>query len=120
MARQKKTSVIIKNANTRASALASIDANLDLGNGLTLAGYNTAIAASEAKLADYNTKLSGVDAALNVFQSSEGDLADLSDRMLAGVGSKFGKDSDQYEQAGGTKKSERAKSVKKKNSSPAK
>jgi hypothetical protein len=33
--------------------------------------------------------------------------------MLAGVSSKFGKNSDEYEKAGGTKKSERKKPVRK-------
>ena len=43
MARRKRTSPSLDRASTRASALQSIDENLDLGNGLTLAAFNTAI-----------------------------------------------------------------------------
>jgi hypothetical protein len=34
-------------------------------------------------------------------------MDDLTERMLAGVGSKYGKDSTEYEKAGGVRKSER-------------
>ena len=34
-------------------------------------------------------------------------MADTSERMLAGVAAKYGRDSTEYEMAGGTKKSER-------------
>jgi hypothetical protein len=40
-------------------------------------------------------------------------MAALSERMLEGVSAKFGKDSNAYEQAGGVRKSERKKSVRK-------
>jgi hypothetical protein len=113
MARQKKTSKIIEGANTRSASLASIDPALDLGNGLTLAAYDTAIAAAQKKLDSYNTALSDADAAKNVFEKAEKGIADLSERMLSGVGTKFTKDSDEYEQAGGTKKSERKKPMRK-------
>jgi len=113
MARQKKTSKVIEAANTRAASLASIDAALDLGNDLTLAAYKAAIKATQDKLDDYNTKLSEADAAQNAFELAEGDLGDLSARMLAGVGVKYTKDSDEYEKAGGTKTSERKAPVRK-------
>jgi len=113
MARQKKTAKIIEAANTRAASLASIDANLNLGNGLTLAADATAITAAQKKLDDYNTALSAADAAQNVFEAGEETSANLSERMLAAVGVKFTKDSDEYEKAGGTKKSERKAPVRK-------
>ncbi len=34
-------------------------------------------------------------------------MSDTSERMLAGVAAKYGRDSTEYEMAGGTKKSER-------------
>ena len=113
MARQKKTSKVIEAANTRSASLAAIDENLDLGNGLTLAAYDTATDGVQKKLDEYNTLLSQVDAAQNLFESAEEDLAALSSRMLAAVGVKFGKDSDEYEKAGGTKTSERKAPVRK-------
>ncbi len=106
MARKKRTSPTVDAAKIRAASLKSIDAALDLGNGLTLASYNAAIAATEGQLDTYNTNLSDLDEQLNGLEAGEKTLADLSERMLSGVGSKFGKDSSQYEQAGGTRKSE--------------
>ena len=93
-------------AKIRAASLESIDKALDLGNGLTLASYNGAIATTEGQLNTYNTKLSELDDLLNRLQAGEKALADLTERMLAGVGSKFGKNSSEYEKAGGKRKSE--------------
>ena len=103
----------MEKAETRAASLASIDPALDLGNGLTLAAYQAAIETTHEKLASYNTKLSDADEALNVFQAEEKELAGLSERMLGAVATKYGKDSDEYEKAGGTKKSERKRPTRK-------
>ena len=43
----------------------------------------------------------------NELDADETTMADLNERMLTGVATKFGKNSSEYEQAGGTKKSER-------------
>ena len=123
MARTKRTSPAADKATTRAAALASISPTLDLGNGATLAAYQTAIAAIAApdtgKLAVYNAALSTLDAQLNDLQAAETALNILSERMLSAVGVKYGKDSNEYEQAGGTRSSERAAPVKKKPPTPA-
>lgn len=114
MARKKRTSPAADKATQRASALASISPTLDLGNGLTLAAYNAAInAPTTGKLAVYNATLSQLDGQLNDLQAAEKSLNTLSESMLAGTGVKFGKDSDEYEQAGGVRKSERKKAAKK-------
>ena len=114
MARQKKVSADIEKAQQRLSALVSVDPALDLGNGLTVAAYRTEASAAQAKLDAYNTLLSQVDQAYNAILLSEKLLRDLSERMLAGVASKYGKDSSQYEMAGGVRKSERKAPVRKK------
>lgn len=107
MARQKRKSLSVEFAEKRANALRSIDAALDLGNGLTLADYESRTAALKAKNDKYNTDLSTLDGDLNSIQADEKSLDDRSGRMLAGAGSKYGKDSDEYEKAGGTRTSER-------------
>jgi len=93
--------------------LESIGTNLDLGNSLTLAAYNAAIESADGLLSAYNTKLSELDGLLNQLETAETKLDELSGRMLAGVGVKFGKDSDEYEKAGGTRSSERKSSARK-------
>lgn len=114
MARQKRTSPIAEAAGVRADSLESIDPALDLGNGLSVGSYRSAIAAVLVKLSAYNTKLSELDGVLNGLEAGEKELADLSERMLTGVATKYGKNSDQYEKAGGTKKSEIKRGPKKK------
>lgn len=120
MARLKKlNSAAISKAKGRLSNLKAIDENLDLGNGLTVASYEAEITALEKKQSDYNNKLAEADELMEAFEDGETDMNSLSERMLEGVSTKFGKDSDEYETAGGTKKSERKKPVRKPKPTPA-
>lgn len=96
-------------AQTRSSALTSIDKSLDLGNGNTLSDYNKAIDKFKGHLTDYNTALSTADDHYNKALAQLAVLKDWNSRMLTGVGYKYGKDSSEYEMAGGKRKSERKK-----------
>jgi len=107
MGRQKKGSRVIDTALKRAAGLASISEKLDLGQGLTLEAFQGAIRDAQARLDAYNQALSVADAAANAFAAAEVHLRDLSARMLNGVAAVYGKDSDEYEKAGGVRKSER-------------
>ncbi|MBD2107620.1 hypothetical protein [Leptolyngbya subtilissima] len=109
MGRPKRSSKAVEQAQRRAAALRSLGANLDLGNGLTLAEYNQLIEAVRADIASYNEVLSQVDNASNSVQAGEKKLRDLSELMLMAVAAKYGKDSSEYEMAGGTRKSDRKK-----------
>ena len=113
MARQKRTSASAKFAETRIAALASIDENLDLGNGMTLAAYAAKKSTVDTLNEGYNTDLSVLDGKLNDLKGAETELDDLSGRMLAAVGVKYGKNSSEYEKAGGTRTSERKRPVRK-------
>ena len=114
MARQKRKSKAVEHALKRAAALAAIDPKLDLGNGLTLDSYNAAITAHEDNVDTYNTTLAGLDTQLTDIKVNEKKLDQLSTRMLKGVSSKFGEDSDEYEKAGGKRTSERKRPVRQK------
>ncbi len=118
MAFKKRTSPDLDKAQKRVAALASIDAALDLGGGLTLAAYRQQVQSLTTKLETYNTALSTVDEIGNQIRGEEKKLKDLTERMLAGVAAKHGKDSDEYEKAGGTRKSERKRPVRRKTKSP--
>ena len=109
MARKKKTSQVIEKAELRADSLKSIDAALSLTGDLNLAAYEAKIEDVKKSLSAYNTKLSELDGQLNAFLAKEKELRDLSTRMLAAVGAVYGKDSSEYEQAGGTRTSEIAR-----------
>ena len=102
----KKTSKTIGDAKTRLASLKSIDANLDLGNEITVAVFEGKLKRVTDSLETYNTALSIVDEKRNTFENDERDLSDMYERVLLGVGAKFGKDSIEYEKAGGTRKSE--------------
>ena len=114
MSRQKRFSDSIEKAAQRLNALRSIDPALDLGGGLTLASFETRIDEARGTLDDYNGLLSQVDAAYNQFTAAEQGVAEYSQRMLSGIAARYGKDSDEYEQAGGTRTSERRKFTRKK------
>lgn len=62
------------------------------------------------KLAAYNMALSTVDKTQNALNEAERSLNDFSEHMLLSVASKYGKSSDEYEMAGGTRKTSRRRS----------
>ena len=118
MARLKKINSHYDEAIARSASLKSIIPTLDLGNGLTLETYENGIKDLRDKLNNYNTHLSLIDELRNSVLESEKALKDLSERMLNGVASKFGKNSEEYEKAGGTKKSNRSHTKKKPTTNP--
>jgi hypothetical protein len=107
MPQQRKTmSRVLKLATKRSASIASIDMELDLGNGLTLASFQAAVGETRQKLDAYNTLLARAAEARDGLASAEANLGDLHERMLAGIAARFGRDSVQYVMAGGTRKSE--------------
>jgi DNA repair ATPase RecN len=107
MSRPKRSSAILVKADLRRTGLKSIDSQLDLGNGLTLAVLESDMETLRQLLEDYNTTLSALDALATQVKAAERALQDRTEQMLLGVGAKFGKTSTEYKQAGGTIKSER-------------
>lgn len=111
MGRVKKSTSHYDDAVTRLAGMKSISPALDLGNGLTVAAYEASITDFRQKLEAYNTSLSEADSRLNTVKEDEKKLRDFSERMINGVAAKYGKDSDEYEMAGGIRKSDRKKIV---------
>jgi hypothetical protein len=93
----------------RLAAIKSIDANLDLGNQITVQNYEIELNKLNAKIEQYNTTLSIIDDLYNECQAQKSIIKDWNERVLTGVATKYGKNSTQYEMAGGVKKSERKK-----------
>ncbi|MGC1377433.1 MAG: hypothetical protein WA821_14470 [Anaerolineales bacterium] len=118
MSRKKRTSKALIKARERAEHLQLIDAQLDLGFGLTLAAYQAAIASLQVNLEAYNEQLSVLDQQAAALLAEEKNLSALAERMLEGVSVKYGKDSLAYKQAGGVRKSERKKPARKSGGSP--
>lgn len=113
MPRQKRNSQTLERAQQRSVSLQSIDPALDLGKGLTLKAYLSAIATHKSQLDDYNRTLSSIEQLALAVEESEKVLKDLSERMLLGVGALYGKDSEEYVMAGGARKRDVSRSMSK-------
>ena len=96
-------------AKTRLASIISIDKDLDLGNDVTVSNYDKEVTKFNDTLKVYNTALSTIDDLYNACIDQETVLKEWNERVLNGVGFKFGKDSSEYEMAGGVRKSERKK-----------
>ena len=107
MTRKKRTSRMLEKAELRTAGLKAIDPAMDFGDARTLFNLTTQIQQLRSKLDAYNTALAIIDSSKAEIEALEKNLADLSDRMLIGVAFKYGKDSREYEMAGGVRKSER-------------
>lgn len=111
MARRKLSRVLdLEKGQTRLAAIKSIDVALDLGNGITVTNYEAQVNLFANKLSAYNSALSSIDSLYNDCIAQLDVLKDWNERILTGVATKYGKQSSEYEMAGGKRKSERKKS----------
>jgi flagellar capping protein FliD len=98
-------------AQRRLAQFKSIHEHLDLGNGLTLDSYNHLIDKNRAALEAHNTLLSNLDESRKTVEQLDKSLSDLSERMLSGVASVYGRSSVEYAKAGGSNRKGRKPSV---------
>ncbi|HEX8650272.1 MAG TPA: hypothetical protein VF708_05495 [Pyrinomonadaceae bacterium] len=113
MARQKKGSTVLETARRRLSGLKSITPAPDFGANLKLTDYEQDIDDFSASLDNYNEKLAALDQFQNELIEQEKRLNDKNKRMLSAAEAQYGPDSSEYEQAGGTRQSERKRPTKK-------
>lgn len=104
---RKTTSKHLDLARSRLASLRSIDPALDFGNGKDLANYQSIIDKADLSLSEYNEQLASLDDLYNGFLVDEKAVSAMNTEMLSGVKAIYGRDSDEYEQAGGTRLSER-------------
>ncbi|PZO14113.1 MAG: hypothetical protein DCF25_15290 [Leptolyngbya foveolarum] len=107
MARQKRSSRVLDKAESRLTGVQSIDEKLVLNKQLTAQAYGAHINTLTHKLNAYNKALADVDALQIEVDEAEDFLSNYSEQMLMGVGAEFGKNSAEYERAGGVRKSDR-------------
>ncbi len=107
MSRKKRTSRVLEKAELRAAGLKAVDTAMDFGDVRSLVNMTTQIEQLRSKIDAYNTALAIIDSSKTEIESLEKSLSDLTDQMLIGVAFKYGKDSREYEMAGGVRKSER-------------
>ncbi|MCU0548147.1 MAG: hypothetical protein MUC48_02250 [Leptolyngbya sp. Prado105] len=111
--KKKATSPSVKLAKVRISGMRSIDPALNLGDGMTLETYEAALEDAEQKISAYNTALANITQLQSDARTAEQLLSDRSERMLNLVAGRYGKRSNEYEKAGGTKRVPGAKRTKK-------
>ncbi len=114
MPQKRKISPAIAKAKVRISGMKTIDPMLDLGNGMNLVTYEAAIQDTEQRIEAYNMAIANVSQLQSSVAEAEAMLAELSERMLSTIAGRYGKKSDQYEMAGGTKRTARRRVAKKK------
>ena len=107
MTRPKRTSRMLEKAELRSASLKAVDSTMNFGDARTMTNLTTQIEQLRTKLNAYNTALAIIDSSRTEIQDLEKSLGNLSDQMLIGVAFKYGKDSREYEMAGGVRKSER-------------
>lgn len=89
-------------AQRRLALLKSISENLDLGHGLSIKSYTHLIEANRAALEAHNTLLSNLDESRKTVDQLDKALSELSERMLSGVATIYGRSSIEYAKAGGS------------------
>ena len=107
MARARRGSSVLDVARQRLAGLKAITPAPHLGPALTLTGYEQELTAFSTSLDGYNEKLAALDELQNSVEAAEASLRDKNKRILSAVEAQFGPDSSEYEQAGGTRQSDR-------------
>ncbi|MDZ7995396.1 MAG: hypothetical protein RM022_017865 [Nostoc sp. EfeVER01] len=107
MSRKKRTSRVLEKAELRSAGLKAIDSNMSFGDDCDLQNLSQAIEQLRTMLDAYNTALTVIDSSKTKIDAMEKTLRNLTDKMVRGVAFKYGKDSSEYEMAGGVRESER-------------
>ncbi|MEH2418411.1 hypothetical protein [Nostoc sp.] len=111
MSLKTRGSAAVDKAQRRLALLKSIHENLDLGHGLSIEAYTSLIANTRATLEAHNTLLSNVEESRKTITQMDKGLSELSERMLSGVGTIYGKNSMEYSKAGGSSRKRSKKSI---------
>ncbi|MEH2358289.1 hypothetical protein [Nostoc sp.] len=111
MSLKTRGSAAVDKAQRRLALLKSIDDNLDLGHGLTIEAYTSFIANTRATLETHNTLLSNLDESRKTITQMDKTLSELSERMLSGVATIYGRNSMEYSKAGGSSRKRNKKSI---------
>ncbi|WGV24466.1 hypothetical protein [Halotia branconii] len=109
MPRKKRGSRIIEKAEFRVAGLKAIDPNISFDDNCNLQNLTQLIEQVQKMLDDYNAAIAMVDSSKIKLDAMEKTLSQVSDKMVMGVRFKYGKNSNEYELAGGVRDSERVR-----------
>ena len=108
MSRPTRSSRILTKTIQRAAGMRTIADSLDFGDGLSLVGYDAKNTSLQTLLSDYNTLLEDLDRLGETIDAAEKDLGVYAEKILMCVATRYGKQSLQYEQAGGVRRKPRS------------
>lgn len=111
MPRQKRTSRILEKAELRSAGMKSIVPSIKFDDECNMDNLIVSIEQLRNKIDIYNTALSVVDSSKTEIERMEKKLSQLSEKMLMLVAIKYGKDSAEYEMAGGIRSSDRISKI---------
>ncbi|BAZ00045.1 hypothetical protein NIES37_40280 [Tolypothrix tenuis PCC 7101] len=111
MAFRKRTSRVLEKAQLRFSGLKSIVPDINFDEEHNLEKLMATIEYLRTKIDVYNTALSVVDSSRGEIEELEKHLNQLCEKMLMIVAIKHGKDSREYEMAGGVRNSDRIRKI---------
>jgi hypothetical protein len=109
MPRRKRNSRILEKAQFRVAGLKAIDPNINFDDTCNMQNLTQLIEQFHNTLDDYNAAIAMIDSSRKKLDEMEKSLSQVSDKMLMGVGFKYGKNSNEYELAGGVRDSERVR-----------
>ncbi|MHC5822739.1 MAG: hypothetical protein ACYT04_44610 [Nostoc sp.] len=107
MSRRKRSSRILEKAEFRVAGLKAIDQNINFDDTYNLQNLTQLIEQFHNTLDDYNADIAMIDSSKTKLDEMEKTLNQVSDKMLTWVGCKYGKNSNEYQLAGGVRDSDR-------------
>src|SRR5215831_10277317 len=111
MARPKRKSEVLEIARRRLAGIQQINPKPEFAPTVAIEAYAAEIDGFIADQNAYNGDLAALDERGNLLDAREQRLADFSQRILAAVKAHFGPDSNEFELAGGVRRSDRKKPV---------
>jgi hypothetical protein len=107
MTRKKKSSTVLEKTEERMIGFRSIDSNLKFDDTVNLTHLTDLTTQLRNQVNQYNMLLVQLDSAKGDMEILEKSVRDINDRMVSGIAFRYGKDSREYEKAGGVRTSDR-------------
>ncbi|MBC1240227.1 hypothetical protein [Nostoc sp. 2RC] len=107
MPRKKRSSPVLEKTEQKLIGFKSINSSLDFGDFVSVNHLTELTGELRNEIDQYNMMLTALDTAKGKIETLERSIRETSERLVDGVASRYGKNSREYEMAGGVRKSER-------------
>ncbi|RCJ25464.1 hypothetical protein A6S26_16990 [Nostoc sp. ATCC 43529] len=111
MALKKRKSSVLEKVESRVAGIKLIDPSIKFDNDYSLEKLIESIEQLQNKIDVHNNALSLADSSLTEIEQMEKNLSKFSQKMLMLIAIKYGKDSAEYETAGGVRDSDRVRKM---------